>query len=202
MQALADYLLAEGVNWFPNRAIHDVQPHQIITNEGTHHFDWVIDCRGLGAKPQLQDLRGVRGEVVVIQAPEVKLKHLVRLMHPRYRLYIVPRGYDNQYVIGATQIESNDRGPITVRSCLEMLSAAYSIHSGFAEARVLDMKTNCRPALRDNLPLIQCDNGMITVNGLFRHGYLLSPVLAEEVLKWLQTPDYQSIYSSLIKQVA
>ncbi len=202
MQALADNLLAQGVQWYPNRLIHDVSARTITTNEGKYNFDCVIDSRGLGAKAQWQELRGVRGELIVLQAPDVKIKRLVRLMHPRYRIYVVPRGYNDLYVVGATQIESNDTGPMTVRSSLELLSAAYSLHSGFAEARIVDMRTNCRPALNDNLPKIECSKGLIRVNGLFRHGFLLSPAIGEEVLQCLQNPEYQSDHSTLISNVA
>ena len=202
LQVLAKRLLDHGVQWHPNCLIECVEPGVISTGAGKHHFDAVIDCRGLGAKPQWQELRGVRGELIWLQAPEVNIKRLVRLMHPRYRLYIVPRGSESLYIIGATQIESNDNGPITVRSSLELLSAAYSLHSGFAEARIIDMRTNCRPALNDNLPKIEWSDGLIRVNGLFRHGFLLAPALAEEVMRTLGDPCYQSSFSSLIQRVA
>jgi glycine oxidase len=202
LKTLADNILESGVNWYFNRLVHNVTAGTISTNEGQHHFDCVIDSRGLGAKPQWNELRGVRGELVVLQAPEVNIKRLVRLMHPRYRLYIVPRGYDDLYVVGATQIESNDTGPMTVRSSLELLSAAYSIHSGFAEARIVDMRANCRPALKNNLPKIESSDGLIRVNGLFRHGFLLSPALAEEVTQILTQPGYRSSFSDLIQEVA
>lgn len=202
LKALADNLLEAGVNWHFNRLIHSVDANTITTNEGQHHFDCVIDSRGLGAKPQWQELRGVRGELLTLKAPEVNIKHLVRLMHPRYRLYLVPRGHDDLYVVGATQIESNDSGPVTVRSSLELLSAAYSLHPGFAEARVVDMRANCRPALKDNLPKIEHSEGLIRINGLFRHGFLLSPALAEEVKQVLTQSNYQSSFSSLIQEVA
>ncbi len=202
LQLLADRLIEHGANWYPNRLVRDVDSHIVTTNEGTHHFDWVVDCRGLGAKEQWDGLRGVRGELVWLHAPDVKIKRLVRLMHPRYRLYLVPRGYDDLYIVGATQIESNDMGPMTVRSSLELLSAAYSLHSGFGEARIVDMRTNCRPALKDNLPKIECKKGLVRVNGLFRHGFLLSPALGEEVVHCLENPDYQSSFSSLIQRVA
>lgn len=201
LQLLADRLIENGSHWYQNRLVHDVEPKSITTNEGKHHFDCVIDCRGLGAKPQWDELRGVRGELIWLKAPDVKLKRLVRLMHPRYRLYIVPRWYDDMYIIGATQIESNDNGPMTVRSSLELLSAAYSLHPGFAEARIVDMRTNCRPALNDNLPKIECRDGLIRVNGLFRHGFLLSPALGEEVISWLQNSTYQSSFSALMTSV-
>ena len=203
LQVLADRLLDRGVQWYPNRLVQAVEANTITTTEGQYHFDCVVDCRGLGAKPQWKELRGVRGELIWLQAPEVKIKRLVRLMHPRYRLYLVPKGSDDLYIIGATQIESNDSGPMTVRSSLELLSAVYSLHSGFAEARIVDMRTNCRPALNDNLPKIECGEGLVRVNGLFRHGFLLSPALAEEVTQALTNPQYQSSFSSsLIQRVA
>ncbi|MCJ8331181.1 MAG: FAD-dependent oxidoreductase [Lentisphaeria bacterium] len=143
-------------------------------------YDWVLDCRGLAAKDALPDLRAVRGELIYLHAPDVSIDHIVRLMHPRYPLYIVPRA-DDIYIIGATQIESHDMSPPSVQSMLELLSAAYSVHSGFAEARLVDVSVNCRPAFPDNLPRVSIDNSLIRVNGLFRHGFLISPVLAQTV---------------------
>jgi glycine oxidase len=162
-------------------------------------FDWVFDCRGLGARTDLPDLRGVRGEVLYVHAPEVSLSRPVRLMHPRYPLYIVPRP-DHVFVIGATQIESEDRRGITVRSSLELLSALYSLHSGFAEAEVLESSVNCRPAFPDNLPRIQVSGNHIAINGLYRHGFLISPTLVQAVADYTadrQVPEHvRSIWSA------
>jgi glycine oxidase len=202
LQLLADRLIEQGVTWYESQSVRNLGQGFIETNAGQYQFDWVIDCRGLGAKDEMEELRGVRGELIWLQAPEVKIKHLVRLMHPRYRMYLVPKGYDDLYVIGATQIESNDNGPITVRSSLELLSAVYSLHGGFAEARIVDMRTNCRPAFSDNLPRIQYSQGLISVNGLFRHGFLMSPALGEEVNQLISNPNYDSAYTSLIQKVA
>ena len=202
MQVLGKKLQAAGVQWFDNLAIEKVSANTIISSKSAQHFDCVIDCRGLGAKAQWSELRGVRGELIWLQAPDVNIKRLVRLMHPRYRLYLVPKGYDDLYIVGATQIESNDSGAMTVRSSLELLSAVYSMHDGFAEARIVDMRTNCRPALKDNLPKIECADGLIRVNGLFRHGYLLSPTLAQEVTHYLTQTNYQSRYDSLFELAA
>ncbi|MBX2807735.1 MAG: glycine oxidase ThiO [Cellvibrionaceae bacterium] len=202
LAALAQSLLNAGVCWHANTQITQVAAHRVVTHQHSYHFDWVIDCRGLGAKPQWPALRGVRGELIWLQAPEVSLTRLVRLMHPRYRLYLVPKGYDDLYIIGATQIESADQGPITVRSSLELLSAAYSLHRGFAEARIVDMRTNCRPALSDNLPKVAVDTGLIRINGLFRHGFLLAPIIAQEVCCYLQEADYHCPFTPLFQQAA
>ena len=156
--------------------------HRIEHREGGTPFELVIDCRGLGAKVQVNGLRGVRGEVLVVETREVVLQRPVRLLHPRYQLYAVPRG-DGRTVIGATEIESEDMSPISVRSTMELSSALYSLHPAFAEARIVETRVNCRPATMDNMPYIHSEPGLLRVNGLYRHGYLLAPALAEKVEK-------------------
>ncbi len=172
------------LTWHPNTYIDDVEPHQIKTKEQSYNFDLVFDCRGLGAKKNLTDLRGVRGELIHLHAPEVKLNHPIRLLHPRYAIYVVPRR-DNCYVIGATAIESEDMSPISVQSMMELLSSAYSLHSGFAEARIISTRVQCRPALSDNNPKTIIEDGLVQINGLYRHGYLIAPALIEDVMRKL-----------------
>ncbi len=139
-----------------------------------------IDCRGLHARDLLYDLRGVKGEMLVIRCPDVTLSRPVRLLHPRMPLYIVPRG-DGVYMLGATMIESEDSSRITARSMLEMLSAAYALNPAFGEAEVLEIGVDLRPAFPDNLPRIRRLGRTIYANGLYRHGYLLAPALAQGV---------------------
>jgi glycine oxidase len=146
----------------------------------------VIDCRGLAARAELPALRGVRGERVVVRAPEVELARPVRLLHPRHPLYVVPWG-GGRYMVGATVIESDDPGPVTVRSALELLGSAYALHPGFAEAEIVDMAAGVRPAFADNVPKIVVHGHTLRVNGLYRHGFLMSPVLAELVADYLAT---------------
>ncbi|MEM7357212.1 MAG: FAD-dependent oxidoreductase, partial [Acidobacteriota bacterium] len=139
-------------------------------------FDWVVDCRGIGARSEIEGLRGVRGEVVRVRAPEVDLSRPVRLLHPRYPLYVVPRPGD-RFVIGATEIESESRDGVTVRSALELLSALFSLHPGFAEAEIEAMLSNLRPAFGDHRPRLEISDGLVRINGLYRHGYLLAPAM-------------------------
>ena len=177
LNTLADKLIAAGVTWLQQ----DVTSIPDDLPRAAREADLIVDCRGLGARPQLADLRGVRGEVLHLHAPGLQIQRLLRLMHPRYKLYLVPRRED-VYVLGATQIESEDRGPVSVRSALELLSAAYTLHPAFGEARVLKTETNLRPALADNQPLLTLTDNRLTVNGLFRHGYLLSPLVTDLAL--------------------
>ena len=149
----------------------------------------IVDCRGLGARAAWPNLRGVRGEVVRVQAPGVRLQRPTRLMHPRYPIYIAPKEND-LFVIGATEIETEDLSPASVRSTLELLSAAYTVDSGFAEARILEIATQARPTLSDNLPALRpLGHGVLQVNGLYRHGYMISPAMLDATLQWLTEGD-------------
>lgn len=148
---------------------------------------WLFDCRGLGARSDWSSLRGVRGEVVRLLAPEVTLTRPTRLLHPRYPIYIAPKP-GGIFVIGATEIESDDMSPVSVRSALELLSAAYSVHPGFAEGRVLELCSQCRPTLRDNLPAIRwLGPRRLQINGLYRHGFLIAPAMLDVAMECMST---------------
>jgi glycine oxidase len=147
--------------------------------------DYIIDCRGLAARDSLAGLRGVRGERLVVRAPEISFTRPVRLLHPRHPLYVVPWG-GHRYMLGATVIESDDTRPITVRSALELLGMAYALHPAFGEAEILDAGAGVRPAFADNVPHIVVQGHTLHVNGMFRHGFLLAPMLARLVADYLE----------------
>ena len=156
--------------------------HQRLSQNGVR-FDGdvtgrVIDCRGLVARDDLKDLRGVKGEMLVVRCPDVVLSRPVRLLHPRFPLYIVPRG-DAVFMLGATQIETSERGRATLRSVMELMNAAYALHPAFGEAELLEIGVDARPAFPDNQPRIRQIGDVIYANGLFRHGFLLAPAVAQ-----------------------
>ncbi|BCE01245.1 FAD-dependent oxidoreductase [Marinicellulosiphila megalodicopiae] len=151
-------------------------------------FDFVFDCRGIGSN--VENLRSVRGEVMHVECKEVNIKHAIRFMHPRYKLYIVPKP-NHRYVIGATEIESHDNSPMSLQSMMELGSALYSVHPAFAESRVLEIDANLRPAMLDNNPVIKISNNVMCVNGLYRHGYLLIPEVINTVMNILKKQSHQ-----------
>ncbi len=208
----AQRFIAFSVNYFDRYSnvtireytpVTKIEPNRVYTQAGVESFDWVFDARGLGAKEHFADLRGVRGEVLWVEANDIDISRPTRLMHPRYKLYVVPRGNGcegidleyckdcklsqtsgyKRYIIGATEIESEDTSDISVRSSMELLSALYALHPNFGEARVVNSETNCRPAFRDNLPRIENEAGLTRINGLYRHGYLLAPAIVEKALR-------------------
>lgn len=146
----------------------------------------VVDCRGLGARHRLQDLRAVRGEMIELLAPDIAISRTLRLIHPRFPCYLVPRG-EGRYMIGATMVESARPGPITARAVMELLSAAYALHPGFAEAELIATGAGLRPSFPDNIPALRRTGDRIHLNGLYRHGYLMAPALAADLVSMLET---------------
>ncbi len=158
-----------------------------------------IDCRGLAACDVLGDLRGVKGEMLLLRSTDIRLRRPIRLLHPRMPLYVVPHG-DDVYMLGATMIEASERERITARSLLELLSAAYALHPAFGEAEVLEIGVDARPAFPDNCPRILRDGHVLYVNGLFRHGFLLAPALSRMVTDLIFEGDTPELMDETVCQ--
>lgn len=169
--ALAHYIKSKGAKL-----------HFNADGYATDRTDITIDARGFSARDTLPRLRGVKGEMLIIKTGEITLSRPIRILHPRIPLYIVPRD-NHHFMVGATMIESAERGRITARSMIELLSAAYALHPAFGEAEIIETGTDVRPAFADNLPHITHKNNIYYLNGLYRHGFLLSPALARMTVK-------------------
>ncbi|MEO7401240.1 MAG: glycine oxidase ThiO [Polaromonas sp.] len=183
MAALALEIDRLGGHWHEGQAVEKVEEGRMVCADGVHRFDLTVDARGVGSKaqwPSTNPLRGVRGEVLRVECRGVSLQRPVRLMHPRYALYVAPRP-DHQFVVGATELESEDLGPVTLRSMLELGSALHSLHPAFGEARVLRLSAALRPALDDHRPAVALRDGVWHINGLYRHGYLCAPAVVDEL---------------------
>ena len=180
--ALDAGLAAVGGAWHEGLAVDAVEPRALVDARGRRHaFDLAVDCRGVGARVSLPGLHGVRGEVLTVFAPGLNLRRPVRLIHPRYAIYVAPRP-GGQFVVGATELDSDDAGAPTLRSTLELGSALYSLHPEFGEARVMRLAAALRPALPDHRPVAgRAPDGVWRINGLFRHGYLIAPALVQQV---------------------
>ncbi|SMF20296.1 FAD-dependent oxidoreductase [Pseudobacteriovorax antillogorgiicola] len=198
LEASYSFLLEHGVQWIQER-VPQLAPGNVPVL--FDQYDYTFDCRGLGALQDTEDLRGVRGEAAIVHAPQVNLHRPVRVMHPRYSLYVVPRP-NNRYYLGATQIESSSNSPVTLRSGLEILSAAFAIHPGFAESHIEELCVGLRPAFFDNNPEIRVSGRFIQVNGLFRHGFLLSPIIAHLAAAHVLGNHDQQLFDTIVKDIS
>lgn len=193
------FLRSKQIRWFENTKVTSLKPYEIEVQNEKYHFDLVCDTRGLGGKLNWHGLRGVRGELVWLHTPEVQLHCPVRLLHPRYPIYVSPRA-NNRFVVGATSIESEDVSPISVESTLELLSAAYTIHPGFAEARLIKTLTQARPSFHDQQPKVSYMDGLLKINGLYRHGYMAGPAVIQDAMRLLENGKKSMIFPELLNE--
>ena len=147
--------------------------------------DVVIDCRGIAARDDLSELRGVRGEMAVIKSNSATLNRPVRLLGRSFPCYISPWD-DGTYMIGATCIDSDNTGPVALKSALRLLSAATTLCPSFGDAEIIELSVGVRPTLPNLLPQIIPRGRRILVNGAYRHGFLTAPALAEMVAEHLE----------------
>ncbi|QDH16140.1 glycine oxidase ThiO [Swingsia samuiensis] len=181
----------------PRKALHTLAQHlitlkatltltpQTIYDKG--QFDWIVNCTGINARKTQPELRGMRGEMVLLRCPDLSLHRPIRMLHPRIPVYIVPR-QEHIFMVGATMVESDDQRGMTVRSIMELLNAAYTLHPAFAEAEILEANAGLRPAYPDNIPKVMREGKHISLNGMYRHGFLLSPARAQEICNIIFPP--------------
>ena len=204
MQAL--HAGAAAVEWTWASRVERMEAGRLQLEGGSRRrFDLIFDVRGTGARPDMA-VRGVRGEIVWLHAPGHGLGRPVRLLHPRHRVYLVPRPGD-VVLVGASEIESEDRSAVSLRSAVELMAAAHSVMPALAEARILRLDANLRPALPDNEPCVDVAPGLVRINGLFRHGWLLAPALVEDALRACgltepETPTPAAVPGPALEEIA
>jgi len=179
LKALEEKLISRGVRIFYNMRMEDYN----VASE------FIVDARGIAAQDTLADLRGVKGEMLMLKTRDITLTRPVRLLHPRYPMYIVPHD-NNIFMIGATQIETEERSRITARGMVDLLNAAYTVHPAFAEAEIIEVGCDVRPAFPDNQPRLRRLGRTFYINGLFRHGFLLAPAMARMTAEAILNPDF------------
>lgn len=192
--------LKKRIKWITRSFVSDIRPGKIRVADKVNYFDFVFDCRGLEAKTIFPDLRGVRGELIWLHAPDISISRPIHYLHPRYSLYIAPRP-QHIYIIGSSEIETENYNPISVRTTLELLTAIYSVQPKFIEAQIIKTATQCRPTLPDCLAKIKYTDKFFAINGLYRHGYLIAPTLAADIIQGLQYGISKVCYPQLFEKI-
>ena len=185
LPGLSRYLQDRGIEIHFDCVVETPDDRHVSVNGTRRAFDWVIDCRGLAARDRIPALaRGQGrggpdphkgGDAQPHGAPDASP------LSALYRATSGPSFPDRGHL---------DRGGGLYGSpCalpLELLSAAYSLHPAFGEAEIVSLEAHCRPALPHNQPRIRIADGVMRVNGLYRHGFLMAPALARRVAGFIR----------------
>ncbi|HMP73742.1 MAG TPA: FAD-dependent oxidoreductase [Kiritimatiellia bacterium] len=199
LSALAGSLEEEGVECHWSTEVSGLEPGRVVLRDGMFEGDWVVDTRGLGARTDLPNLRGVRGERLVLHAPGVGLSRPVRVMHPRFNLFLVPRP-GRRILVGATSVESESEDPVGQPVIDELLAAAAWVHPGLRRATLLEACVHHRPALPEPCPRIFPEPGLIRINGLNRFGLLVSPALAAIAVDFMTEGSHHDLAEGVMEE--
>ena len=101
----------------------------------------MVDCTGLAAREVLTDLRGVKGEMLLLRLRDISLSRPVRVLHPRIPLvHRAARGWSVHGRRDDDRKRSGRRASARAR-CSSCLSAAYALHPAFGEAEIVEIGT-------------------------------------------------------------
>jgi|MDTC01.3.fsa_nt_gb glycine oxidase len=148
---------------------------------------WTNQIPGLEGLLPLRPIKGqylrLRGEPLInrtVRTPDV---------------YLVPRE-DGEIYIGATSEEVGFDDSLQAGATMDLLWQAWRAVPGIYELEIEEFGVGFRPALRDNLPLIDLGplNGLIIATGHYRHGIMLAPITAQGVLDIIQDKGVPDVF--------
>ena len=153
-------------------------------------YDFVIDCRGAGAvhqpahESEENPLIAVRGEAIRVKTNQLKLQRPIRVIQQRFSVFIVPKS-DNTFVVGATDLDKQGSHAVTVKSSLDLLSAIYALHPGFANAEIIEAIAGQRAVYAKEEPRVAVTENIVRVNGLSRQGWMVGPAMTQQIMEAL-----------------
>ncbi len=108
MLALHADAAAAGAAWHWGRRVAEVQPGGWCSKAASRGASTcAVDVRGAGARPPCR-CAACAARSAGCACPAHGLTRPARLLHPRHRVYLVPRG-PTRVLVGASEVESEDR---------------------------------------------------------------------------------------------
>ena len=126
-------------------------------------------------------LIGNKGEYLIIKAPELKLKTLLK-----GPVYVIPLG-NEQYKVGATYSRDDYSINATNEAKEEILSKLKTIIN--CPFQLIGHTAGVRPTTKDHRPLLGSlkeNPNLIFFNGLGSRGFLMAPLLSEILFNYLE----------------
>lgn len=163
----------------------------VVTGSGTAFYDGVVVAVGVPSSEQAgllpYKLYPVRGEMVALQPfDKVPLQMTVRIRSTVWGpAYVVPK--PDRILCGSTSEEKGYRAVNTAGGLLDILRKCYAAVPGIYEMEVQEVWNGLRPATLDRLPVLDKEAGgkVVHLNGLYRHGILLGPLMGRAAARLL-----------------
>jgi glycine oxidase len=129
----------------------------------------------------------VRGQMVALEPTTPPLIDVpVRIRNRQYgNAYIVPKA--DRWILGSTSEEMGYDARPTAGGLLDILNKCYAAVPALYDQPVLEVWAGLRPATASRRPVVDAleADRVWVFNGLYRHGILLAPWLAEQLADWI-----------------
>lgn len=188
-EAALEAAVLRGATLYANMEVHAVtQAAKRVTGVRTRteeipagHVILAAGCYSgqVEAAPPYAPMRPVRGQMVALESPRVRLGHVLR----SERGYIVPRaaaGATQRFVAGSTLEDAGFAKGLTPAGLESILHAAIELVPDLASAAVVETWSGLRPDTPDHLPVLGPTDieGFTIATGHYRNGILLAPITA------------------------
>jgi glycine oxidase len=184
-----------------------LHPNVVLRTSGgqSHEYDHVVVATGcLEAQPLAlpYTIKPVKGLMASLR-PDPQLptpRHIIRYRSQRHGTgYYAPKR--ERLVIGTT---SEDRGfdrTITLGGLTSVFQKALTVLPALSELDVVEHWVGFRPSTPDLKPILDWEPEVKTlhINGLYRHGILLGPYLAQAGIRFLQTCEWPEVVRPFIR---
>lgn len=157
----------------------------VRTERGVHAADWFVLAAGAWSSPLASaigmqiDVVPVRGQIVLLDAPEIRLTHVLEC-GPRY---VVPRE-DGHLLIGSTEENAGFIKDNTPEAIVGLIEFGAGLLPAIRQARIEKTWSGLRPQARRGRPWIgpaRALPNVVLATGHFRAGLHLSPATARLV---------------------
>ena len=129
-----------------------------------------------------RQVTGVKGEVLLVENPDLKLETTVFMTNG---CYIVPKN-KSRFLIGATSLRDDYSVGVSEAGKKWLFDEACAKIPGLRNSKVLKHWSGVRPYTRGEQPIMdEIEEGLFVITGHYRNGILLSPVIGELMAEWL-----------------
>lgn len=194
---LVDFLKAKGadireeeqvVSW----EVAHADQVQVKTQKGNYEVEKLVVAVGIGqfsSNLLPYKVYPVRGEMLALEIPGVPfLEKTVRIRNKVLgNAYIVPK--KGRILLGSTSEEQGLEANNTAGGLLDVLRKCYAAVPGIYELNILETWAGLRPSTLSRLPICDQEEDLpiYHLNGLYRHGILLSPLLGKAMTELILT---------------
>lgn len=177
-----------------NNYVEELFSHQKLSSNQqgveykSYQAKFIIFAEGFGMKknPFFDHLPliGVKGEILKIHAPDLKLDHIVKSS-----IFVIPEG-DDHYTVGATYDWDDKTNQITEKAKNELSRQLEELID--CDYKIVDQVAGVRPTVKDRRPLVGIDSNnknIAILNGLGTRGVMIAPMVARHLFRFLENGE-------------